>query len=175
MSTRKVQLTGIAEWARVFAANRDLTGYKPTPAAEGSYEKYDGACTLDLIMDDANLAALQSAGCPKRPKPDPEGRGQKVKFDRKYNTGHEFSGGAPVVVKEDGSPWDFMADGPIGNGSVVEIVATVYDTKYGTTGTRLDSVRVLDHVSVEGGSVPVYSADNKDTAPKAVQQNEVLF
>ena len=53
MATRKVQLVGIAEWAKVFATNRDLTGYKPSPAAEGSYEKYNGACTINLILDDA--------------------------------------------------------------------------------------------------------------------------
>jgi len=36
MATRKVQLVGIAEWAKVFASNRDMTGYKPTPAAEAT-------------------------------------------------------------------------------------------------------------------------------------------
>ena len=30
MATRIVKLTGIAEWAKVFEQNRDLTGWKPT-------------------------------------------------------------------------------------------------------------------------------------------------
>ena len=45
MATRKVKLTGTAEWAKVFAQNRDLKGF------EGAYEDHDGACTIDLLMD----------------------------------------------------------------------------------------------------------------------------
>lgn len=179
MATRKVKLVGIAEWAKIFANNRDLTGYKPTPSAQGTYEQYDGACTIDLIMDEANLAAFQAAGSPKKAKPDPQGRGMKIKFDRKFNTGSEYSSGAPVVTHEDGTPWNPDLDGYIGNGSTVEIVATVYDVpKYGSVGTRLDSVRILDYVSPEGGDIPVYSAESSSSpsaAPKAVQNDEVLF
>jgi hypothetical protein len=180
MATRKVQLVGIAEWAKVFATNRDLTGYKPSPAAEGSYEKYNGACTLNLILDDANLEALQSSGSPKKPKADAEGRGWVVKLDRKFDTGQEFSSGAPAVTHSDGTPWDLDRDGLIGNGSTVEVIATVYDIpKYGTIGTRLDSVKVIDHVGVDGGEVQVFSASSKPAAvssPAAVTtQDEVMF
>ena len=51
MATRKVKLTGTAEWAKVFEQNRDLKGF------EGAYEAHDGACTIDLLMDEANVAA----------------------------------------------------------------------------------------------------------------------
>ncbi len=44
----------------MFAQNRDLYGYKPTEKAEGSYEKYNGACTINMILDDAEIAKLQA-------------------------------------------------------------------------------------------------------------------
>jgi hypothetical protein len=181
MATRKVQLVGIAEWAKVFASNRDMYGYKPTPAAEGNYEKFNGACTLNIILDGPNLEALQSSGAQTPTKKDAEGRGTVVKFDRKFDTGQAYSSGAPVVTHADGTPWDMDVDGLIGNGSTVEIVATVYDIpKYGKVGTRLDSVKVLDHVSSPVDDVEVFSASSKPAAvssPASVQQteDEVMF
>ena len=54
--------------------------------------------------------------------------------------------GAPIVVKADGSPWDYDEDGPIGNGSLVEVILSVYDTsRKSIVGTRLDKVKVLEH------------------------------
>ena len=147
MATRIIKVTGIAEWAKVFADNRDLTGWKASAQVEGTYEKYDGACTINMILDDASVAKLQTAGCAKGFKPDLEGRGQVVKFDRKFNTGYDWSSGAPIVTKEDGSTWHLDADGPIGNGSTVEVTLNIYDLpNYGTVGTRLESVHVLHHV-----------------------------
>ena len=55
MATRMITVHGIAEWAKVFEQNRDLTGWKPTEQAEGSYEKYNGASTIDMILDDENI------------------------------------------------------------------------------------------------------------------------
>jgi len=52
MATRKVILTGISEWAKVFEQNRDKTGCKPTPEAQGTYEATDGACTIDADAPD---------------------------------------------------------------------------------------------------------------------------
>ena len=176
MATRIVKLTGIAEWAKVFEQNRDLTGWKPTLQAEGSYEKYKGACTIDMILDDENIAKLQAAKCAKDPKVDPEGRGMKVKFDRKFDTGYDWSSGAPRVTKSDDSAWDFDNDGTIGNGSIVEATIAVYDLpKYGNTGTQLESVKVLDHVQYiqpqDGGSSPP-ATKKPVTTP---QEETVLF
>ena len=39
MATRKLKLTGIAEWAKVFTENRDMLGF------EEAYVSCDGACT----------------------------------------------------------------------------------------------------------------------------------
>ena len=49
MATRKVKLSGIAEWAKVFAQNRDMEGF------DGVYKDHNGACTIDLIMDNLSF------------------------------------------------------------------------------------------------------------------------
>ncbi len=147
MATRKVILTGISEWAKVFEQNRDKTGYKPTPQATGSYEATDGACTIDVILDDDNFGKLKSSKSMKKGSPDAEGRGTRVRFVRKFNTGRDWDSGSPVVVKSDGTKWDMDVDGLIGNGSTVAVTLSVYDTsRKSIVGTRLDRVKVLEHV-----------------------------
>ena len=64
MATRKIKLTGIAEWARVFETNRDMDGF------DGVYRDHDGACTIDIIMDDANLSTLKASRSMKKGTPD---------------------------------------------------------------------------------------------------------
>ena len=167
MATRKVKLTGTAEWAKVFAQNRDLKGF------EGAYEDHDGACTIDLLMDEKNVAALKASRSIKNPKD--VGNGLfKAKFVRKFDTGRDWDSGAPTVTNADGDTWSFDHDGPIGNGSTVEVELSVYDTsRPNIVGTRLDKVKVLDHV--------VYVADtagDEASPPPAVEsekQSEVLF
>jgi hypothetical protein len=154
MATRKVKLTGIAEWAKVFPQNRDMKGY------EGAYEDY-------------NMEALKASRSIKRGSPDPEGRGTKVKFVRKFDTGRDWDSGAPVVKKSDDSNWDFDIDGPIGNGSTVEVLLSVYDTRMkNIVGTRLDMVKVVDHVEYVGNT-----ATETTSPPIAAktQEGEVLF
>ena len=167
MATRKVKLTGIAEWARVFPQNRDMEGF------DGAYRDCNGACTIDLILDDENLATLKASRSMKRGVPDPQGRGTKVKLVRKYDTGKDWDSGAPVVKKLDGSDWDYSLDGTIGNGSTVEVVLSVYDTKMKSiVGTRLDAVTVIDHVEY------VADAASDDASPSVAvenKQSEVLF
>ena len=51
-----------------------------------------------------------------------------------------------VVVKSDGTTWDMDVDGLIGNGSTVAVTLSVYDTRKSIVGTRLDRVKVLEHV-----------------------------
>ena len=55
MATRKVKLTGIGEWAKVFTQNRDMQGY------QGAYEACGGACTIDVILDEDNMMALKAS------------------------------------------------------------------------------------------------------------------
>ena len=168
MATRKVKLTGIAEWARVFESNRDMDGF------DGVYRDHDGACTIDLIMDDDNLTALKASRSMKKGSPDPQGRGTKVKFIRKFNTGKDWDSGAPIVQKSDGSTWDINSDGTIGNGSTVEVELSVYDTsRPNIVGTRLDKVKVIDHVAY----VPDTTGDEASPPPavESEKQSEVLF
>ena len=141
MATRKVVLTGIAEWAKVFEDNRDLKGF------EGAYEEFDGACTIDMILDKENMDRLSASRSMKKGSPDAEGRGTRVRFVRKFNTGRDWDSGSPTVLKSDGTKWDMDIDGLIGNGSIVAVTLSVYDTsRKSIVGTRLDSVKVLEHV-----------------------------
>jgi len=166
MATRKVKLTGIAEWAKVFTQNRDMEGF------DGVYKDHNGACTIDLIMDEDNLAALKASRSMKRGSPDPQGRGTKVKFIRKFDTGRDWDSGAPVVKKSDDSDWDFSSDGPIGNGSTVEVELSVYDTsRPNIVGTRLDKVTVLDHVEY----IRDTAGETASPPTAAKQEGEVLF
>ena len=176
MATRMITVHGIAEWAKVFEQNRDLTGWKPTEQADGSYEKYNGASTIDMILDDENINKLIQAKCGKEPKPDLEGRGLKVKFDRKFNSGYDWSSGSPSVTKADGSLWDYNVDGPIGNGSMVETTVAVYDLpKYGNTGTRLESVKVIDHLPYVGQQIDSGPPPATTKSEPILEEAEVLF
>lgn len=145
MASKKVVLEGIAMWCKVFAENRDLEGYK------GAYKDTDGRTSIDIVLDADNFEKLKKSGSMKRGKPDSEGRGTVVKIDRKFNTGRDWDSGAPEVLKADGNPWDSSVDGYIGNGSKVRIMAVVTDfPDKGVTSTRLEMVKVLEHVPHEG-------------------------
>ena len=147
--TRTVTVTGEANWAKIFEENRDMKGWcGPTGAARGTYEDCDGAYTLDLVMDTDNASTLKMSGSMKEPKP--EDGGLRVKLIRKHKGPFAAASGPPVVTHKDGTPWDIEKDGTIGNGSKVEVTVSVYSIKaYGTTGTRLESVRVLELVVYE--------------------------
>ena len=170
MATRKVVLTGIGEWAKVFEDNRDMKGF------EGAWEEFNGACTIDMILDDENMQILRNSMSMKKGTPDPEGRGTKVRLIRKFETGRDWDSGAPVVTKSDGSKWNYEEDGTIGNGSTVQVTLSVYDTsRKGIVGTRLDRIKVINHVE--------YQPEDEDEVappppPRVVSNNsakEVLF
>ena len=170
MATRKVVLTGIGEWAKVFEDNRDMKGF------EGAWEEFNGACTIDMILDDENMQILRNSKSMKKGTPDPEGRGTRVRLIRKFETGRDWDSGAPVVTKSDGSKWNYEEDGTIGNGSTVQVTLSFYDTsRKGIVGTRLDRIKVINHVE--------YQPEDEDEVappppPRVVSNNsakEVLF
>ena len=106
---------------------------------------------------------------------DSEGRGQKVTFDRKFKTNNDWECGPPIVLKNDDSVWNYDEDGPIGNGSTVQVHLSVYDIpKYQNVGTRLEKVKVLEHVEYiqpqNDGDVPPSTKK-----PSKVASEEVLF
>ena len=143
----KITVTGIAQWAKVFEENRDLEGY------QGQWKDTDGRCTINVILDDDNLAALKASRSMKKGSPDPQGRGTDIKFSRKFDTPNDWDGGAPSVYKSDGSLWNFETDGVIGNGSEVLVELDIYKNKnYGTTTTRLERVKVLKHMEYDSSA-----------------------
>lgn len=139
MGTRKVKLSGYGYWAKVFEDNRDLTGF------EDALKDSGGQCTIDVDLSKEQFLKLQSSKSMLRGKPSEDNEGNtRVRFKRKWT--ENFGGGAPTVVKADGSPWNFDEDGFIGNGSLVEIILSVYDTsRKNIVGTRLEKVKVLEH------------------------------
>ena len=141
MAQRSVVLKGKAQWAKVFEDNRDMKGF------EGAYEENDGAYTIDVILDKEEFDKLKATGSIKKGVLTEDGI--KVNFVRKHRIGgREY--GPPRVKDADGNKWD---KGLIGNGSEVEVGLVVYDTKYkGRAGTRLEAIRVVEHVPVEGGA-----------------------
>jgi len=171
MATRKVVLTGIAEWAKVFEDNRDMKGF------EGAYEEFDGACTIDMILDKENMDRLIASKSMKKGSPDAEGRGTRVRFVRKFNTGRDWDSGSPTVLKSDGTKWDMDIDGLIGNGSTVAVTLSVYDTsRKSIVGTRLDRVKVLEHVKPPSDDEDEVAAMPPPQKLKVVQgEEEVPF
>jgi len=170
MATRRVKLTGIAEWAKVFTQNRDMLGF------EEAYVSCDGACTIDVILDEANMALLKASKSMKRGKADPQGRGTMVRLVRKFDTGFDWASGPPVVLKPNGEAWDYDMDGTIGNGSTVEVILSVYDTKMKSiVGTRLDKVTVIKHLEYVSPDDDVQEVAPRPTESAPLEDSEVMF
>jgi hypothetical protein len=144
MPTRKVKLTGLGYWAKVFEDFRDLTGF------EDALKDVGGQTCIDVDLDDTMMEKLKRSKSMKRGTPSPDNEGlTRVRFTRKWQ--EKVGGGAPVVVKADGTTWEYDEEGSIGNGSTVEILLSVYDTsRKSIVGTRLDKVKVTEHLPYSG-------------------------
>ena len=149
MATKKVKLSGIGYWAKIFDSNRDLTGF------EDALKDSGGQTTIDVDLDADNYALLKKSGSMKKGRQSPDNPElTRVKFTRKWE--QQFAGGAPVVQKADGTVWDYDTDGVVGNGSEVTVVLSVYNTSRSSIiGTRLDKVKITKHVA--------YAPDEDDT------------
>jgi hypothetical protein len=176
MGTRKVKLTGYGFWAKVFEDNRDLTGF------EDALKDSGGQCTIDVDLDGTQLEKLQRSKSMLRGRPSDDTEGHtRIKFKRKWT--ENYGGGVPTVVKEDGTPWDYDEDGPIGNGSTVEVILSVYDTsRKNIVGTRLEKVKVVVHKEYipdddeEEEEAPApKAAPPKAAAKKAILEDEIPF
>lgn len=133
MTAQHITLTGEAHWAKVFEHNKDK---------HEAFHGPDGAYTVDMLLDKEELDKLTQAGSRLKPKITEEG--VVIKFKRKHThpAGISELGGPPRVVDSEGNPWE---GGLIGNGSKVQIIVEVYDTKMGK-GTRLEALKVVDLV-----------------------------
>ena len=137
---KRYEVEGTLEWVRVFEDNRDMEGF------QGAYEDCDGAYTLDAILDKENTTLFKASGTAKKGRETEDGE-FAVKFVRKHIGPFKKVGGPPVVVWDDGTPYDFDDEGTIGNGSTGRILFEVYPTKAGINGTRLVKLTIIGHVA----------------------------
>jgi hypothetical protein len=110
-------------------------------------EKF-GKYNMILYPDKKSLKDYVKAGCQGTIKTDEDG--DHVRLQREVRKmkrdGTIWELGPPKVYDQNGDPWN--EEVLIGNGSKVEVTADVYDTSKGK-GTRLVSVKVLEHVPYE--------------------------
>jgi hypothetical protein len=145
MASNTYYITGTAQWAKVFAHNKDNNEDFHGPG---------GAYVVDLVVDKEELDGFVATGARTTPKT--TDNGMTIKFKRKHThpTIPSF-GGPPQVVDADKGAWDGTL---IGNGSTIEIAYTVYDTKMGK-GCRMEGVRIIEHVELP-------PMDGEDATPK---------
>lgn len=171
-TTKRIEVRGKAQWAKVFEQNRDMTG------PDGAYESHGGACTVDALLDEDNLQLLVDAGSQTAINTKKDNKVNEdglyiMKLKRKWDAPYTY-GGAPVVRHADGvTNWDIDEDGLIGNGSECVFHVSVYTVK-GRVGTRLDALQVIDHIPYESDYVPGPKMRNyaKETPAKPAKENK---
>jgi hypothetical protein len=146
MGTKTIVIEGTLMWAKVFEQNRDMKGF------EDAFVPFEGAYTLDVVLDKENFEKLAELGAAKASKikqKEVEKFGEvTLKFTRKHKDRFEWSSGAPRVFKEDGSEWDLEVDGVIPNNSKGRVTVDVYTTSK-ATGTRLVAVSVTERAALD--------------------------
>lgn len=145
MTTKKIVLKGNAYWARVYEGSHDEYGgkefYKITVDLDGdSWGKFSrSGMTLQSrpVEKDSDIKGITF-------RRDIEGKEFK---DAKTGKVKVLGGGPPRVVDKDGQ---VMTD-LIGNGSEIEVLVEVYETKSKPPkiGHRLEAVKVLKIVHYE--------------------------
>ena len=149
-----ITLEGTAYYAKVFEDNRDETGFYD------AYVDCNGACTIELELDDVEYQKLQESGSKVVGKYDEDTGLHRVKFKRKFEVRNkdneiieDFSG-PPRVVDADGNLWSHTPELPsyIGNGSRVKVAVSVSQSKKrkAIVFTRLEGVQVLELVQYNG-------------------------
>ncbi len=143
---------GKAYYARIFPDNMDNSEY---------HEKTQGQYNMMFVpKDDETLQAMLALGFPEvsmgnkmvKSLDYADGAlGMKLKRPNVHPSGYEGLGGAPVVTKgKTNSPWDFIADGEIGNGSTVAVKISVYG-EGSTASVKMERVGIIEHVPFEQG------------------------
>jgi len=144
-----VTVKGIANWAKVFEDNREMFEFNEETGAFDKPSETKGKYTINVTLEPDEFKKLKRTGslaC-RFAKEDEAGL-DVVKFSRpqeKKGQGGkvlDFASGSPNIFTATGSKWSFENDGPILNGSEVEVTVVVYQTKF-SPGTRLETVTVL--------------------------------
>lgn len=149
--SKKHSVKGKFYWAKVFEDNRDMEGW------EGVWQDCDGAYVIDIHVNEDEYSKFLDSGTARKCKRDAktgdtvyddEGL-RTIKVIRKHKGPFATASGAPTVKWRDGTPYDYEAEGAIGNGTTGEVFFTVYETKAGINGTRLDAVVIDELVTYE--------------------------
>lgn len=145
MATKFYKFKGKAAWAKVVVPDES---------------EYGVNWTIDMYLDKDNWALLKSSGVRLGEIKNPVFQGENgVKFKRpteKVIKGDMAKFDPPKVTGPDDKPFDEL----IGNGSIVEVVVAVYETRAGK-GHRLESVKVLEHTPYVSNR-EVISVDNAE-------------
>jgi hypothetical protein len=146
--TQTYKFTGKASWAKVYEADefRGSRNFK-----------------IDVYLDETELKKRKDAGIQSKTYENEEG--VYVQFKRpevKLISGTKQIFAPPKILDKDGNVlveykkndtntgFDRIGEPVlIGNGSVVEVVVSVYDTSMGK-GQRLESVRIIDLIEYSG-------------------------
>ncbi len=157
MATKKqtsyVTVEGELYYARLHEDNMDKGDY---------HEKTNGQFNVVFVpADNDQMQALIDAGFPevsmgnqmiKPLKAANDRPSVKLKRPNVHPSGIEDFGGAPVVNKgKTNTPWDFIADGEIGNGTKAAVKLCIYGSG-STASVRLERVGILEHVPYEEGA-----------------------
>ena len=142
MATKTIQIPATLEWAKLFETNRDFKYDQET----------DGACSVDLIVDEDGVKLIESSGIRKVGKPTDCGN-TRYKMKRPFHlaNGPDWACGPPKVYQPNGQPWVLDELGLIGNGSTGVAFVDVYDSTMGV-GCRLKAVQVINHIPHESNS-----------------------
>lgn len=169
MATRKIILSGKSYWARVY---------------EGSHDEYSGKefYKITVALDGDSWSKFSKSGMTLKARPvEKDSDIQGITFRRDLE-GKEFvdkssgktkvlGGGTPRVVDENGDKMTAL----IGNGSEVEVLVEVYETKQKPPkiGHRLEAVKVTKLIpydefredDVEEETVQVDTPKTDDSVP----------
>jgi len=148
--TKIGDFVGSLYYARLHTDNMDDSEYHER--TQGQYN------TVFIPKDDEEINRMVDLGFPTESMGNQmikeysvaDGRkGMKLKRPNVHPSGIEDFGGAPSVTKGvTNSPWDYIEDGALGNGTTAKVKISIYG-EGSTASVRLEKVGVLEHVPYE--------------------------
>ena len=141
---------GSLYYARLHPDNMDDSEYHER--TQGQYN------TVFIPKDDEEINRMVDLGFPTESMGNQmikeynvaDGRkGMKLKRPNVHPSGIEAFGGPPSVTKGvTNSPWDYIEDGALGNGTTAKVKISIYGAG-STASVRLEKVGILEHVPFE--------------------------
>ena len=154
MAEKKKTKYGVFEgtlyYARLFQDNMDNSEYHET--TQGQYN------TMFVPKDSDEVNRMIAMGFPEtvlghqmiKPIDAADGKmGMKLKRPNVHPSGIEDFGGAPSVTKgKTNTPWDYIEDGGLGDGTKALVKISIYG-EGSTASVRLEKIGVIEHVPVQ--------------------------